>query len=429
MALAFSAAVSNARLDAIETAIGVTPYLRVYSGTAPADCATALSGNTLLAEFVLPSDWLLAAVYNFKAGSGVPWWDTLANATGTASFFRIYASDGVTCHMQGNITGTGGGGTITFDNVNITANDAVVISAFYIRSTDGPIFQGTLSKTLGAATVSAAGTVVTPSWTSIRVNQTQYTNQYFYRTASAPTTGVLITMWVQVPTPITAYPTSRGNEEFVRINFGNWYIRAICMNGTTNSSSTAVAQNNTMLFCDGTAVSEGADSWAGDHTYWTDSGMPVANINGWVFCAVQASIDGSSNITLRQWIRYGSGSMSAVHEDIISLSTLRSDLQTNAAWTSAHANAYTPNSTISGIQVNGGDGSDLYVTSCRVYDQTTDPGTTALAAIANNLAADTSAWADWQLDWTGSPDLTDRSGNSRALTSAGGTVSAGNTYP
>ena len=41
MAIQFSSSVRDARLDSIETTIGASPLLRIYSGTMPADTATA----------------------------------------------------------------------------------------------------------------------------------------------------------------------------------------------------------------------------------------------------------------------------------------------------------------------------------------------------------------------------------------------------
>lgn len=129
MSKQFSTAVRNARLDAIETAIGTAPLLRIYSGTKPTDCGTALSGNTLLAECTLPSDWLAAASAGAKAKSGT-WQDTSADATGTATFYRIYDSGGATCHEQGTVTVTGGGGDMTVDNTSFATAQSFTINTF-----------------------------------------------------------------------------------------------------------------------------------------------------------------------------------------------------------------------------------------------------------------------------------------------------------
>ena len=60
MAIQLSTSVRNAQLDAIESTIGTTPILKIRSGTAPADCATADAG-TVLATLTLPSHWMAAA--------------------------------------------------------------------------------------------------------------------------------------------------------------------------------------------------------------------------------------------------------------------------------------------------------------------------------------------------------------------------------
>jgi hypothetical protein len=133
MALQLSDAVRNARLDAIETAIGVSAVLKIRSGAAPANVAAADSG-TVLATLTLPSDWLAAAASGSKAKAGA-WQDTSADNTGTAAHFRIYASDGTTAHLQGTVTATGGGGDMTLDSTSITAAQSVTITGFTL--TDG----------------------------------------------------------------------------------------------------------------------------------------------------------------------------------------------------------------------------------------------------------------------------------------------------
>lgn len=130
MAAQYSVAVRNAMLDAIETTISTAPTLEIRSGSAPATCATAASG-TVLATLVLPSDWMAAASAGAKALLGT-WTDASADATGTAGHFRI--NQGATCHMQGTVTATGGGGDMTLDSLSITAGQTVNITAFTITA-------------------------------------------------------------------------------------------------------------------------------------------------------------------------------------------------------------------------------------------------------------------------------------------------------
>lgn len=133
MTIKLSTTVRNARLDAIETAIGASAILKIRSGAAPADCSAADSG-IVLATFNLPSDYMGAAASGQKAKSGT-WEDTAADAAGTAAHFRLYASDGTTCHLQGSVTATGGGGDLELDNVSIASGQQVTITGFTL--TDG----------------------------------------------------------------------------------------------------------------------------------------------------------------------------------------------------------------------------------------------------------------------------------------------------
>lgn len=133
MTVQLSETVRNARLDAVETAIGASAVLKIRSGAVPANCAAADAG-TALATLNLPSDWMAAASGGSKAKSGT-WEDTSADASGTAGHFRVYASDGTTCHLQGTVTITGGGGDMTLDNVSIGLGQAVTVTGFTL--TDG----------------------------------------------------------------------------------------------------------------------------------------------------------------------------------------------------------------------------------------------------------------------------------------------------
>lgn len=133
MALQLSETVRNARLDAIETAIGASAVLKIRTGAPPADTGQADTG-TVLATLNLPADWMAAAASGQKVKAGT-WEDAAADADGTAGHFRIYASDGTTCHLQGTVTGSGGGGDMELDNVSIATGQQVAITSFAL--TDG----------------------------------------------------------------------------------------------------------------------------------------------------------------------------------------------------------------------------------------------------------------------------------------------------
>lgn len=131
MSVQQSVAVRNAKLDAVETVIGTTPVIRYFTGAPPANCAAANSG-TEIATGNLPSDWMNAASGGTKTKAGT-WTVTGLAAAGTGTdigHYRIYAADGTTCHEQGTVTDSGGGGDMTLDNSNIAEAQVVTVTSY-----------------------------------------------------------------------------------------------------------------------------------------------------------------------------------------------------------------------------------------------------------------------------------------------------------
>lgn len=125
-----STTLRNALLDAFESTIGASAVLKIRTGAQPATCATADSG-TVLATLSLPADWMAAASAGAKAKSGT-WQDASADNTGTAAHWRLYASDGTTCHFQGTC-GTSGTDMI-LDSTSFTATQAFTINTFSLTA-------------------------------------------------------------------------------------------------------------------------------------------------------------------------------------------------------------------------------------------------------------------------------------------------------
>ena len=132
MALQYGTTLRNNQLDQVESTTGTSAILTIRTGAPPADCGTANSG-TVLATLNLPSDWMAAASGGTKAKAGT-WQDTSADASGTAAHFRIHDSGAATCHVQGTITITGGGGDMTLDNTNIAASQSITINTFVLTA-------------------------------------------------------------------------------------------------------------------------------------------------------------------------------------------------------------------------------------------------------------------------------------------------------
>lgn len=127
MSIQNSTALRNAMIGQYETTIGTAPKLQLRSGAAPADCAAADSG-TLLAELTLPSDWLTAPSGGAVTLNGS--WTGTGSAAGTVAHYRLKDNAGTTCHEQGTVTATGGGGDMTVDNTSIASAQPVSITSW-----------------------------------------------------------------------------------------------------------------------------------------------------------------------------------------------------------------------------------------------------------------------------------------------------------
>lgn len=127
MAIQLGTTLRNNMVGQYETTVGTTPKLQIRTGAQPANCAAADSG-TLLCELTLPSDWMTAASSGSISLNGS--WAGTGAAAGTAAHYRLKDSTGATCHEQGSVTATGGGGDLTLDNTSIAASQAVSVTSW-----------------------------------------------------------------------------------------------------------------------------------------------------------------------------------------------------------------------------------------------------------------------------------------------------------
>lgn len=125
--LQLSTTIRDAKANLVESTIGAAPVLTIYKGSTPANCAAADAGTALVA-ITLPSDWLGASSAGVKTIANWPW-AGVATDTGTATHWRIKA--GATCHMQGDVTATGGGGSLTVTSTSVTfVGQGVTVTGF-----------------------------------------------------------------------------------------------------------------------------------------------------------------------------------------------------------------------------------------------------------------------------------------------------------
>lgn len=125
-------AARNAACDAVVDLVDAgneAGQLRIYSGTAPADVNASLSGNTLLAALTM-SDPAFGSASSGVATASAITSDTSADATGTATFFRIGSmnSGTFTPVIQGEI-GTSGS-DLNLNSTSITSGGTVAVSSF-----------------------------------------------------------------------------------------------------------------------------------------------------------------------------------------------------------------------------------------------------------------------------------------------------------
>lgn len=125
MALAYSTTVRNAMLDSIPTAIGSNGLLRIYDGSRPASGGAA---TTLLAELALSATSAPAASGGVLTFNSITQ-DSSANATGTATWFRVTTSGG-TFVIDGSV-GTSGS-DLNLTTTSIVAGQPVSVTSFVI---------------------------------------------------------------------------------------------------------------------------------------------------------------------------------------------------------------------------------------------------------------------------------------------------------
>ena len=126
MALGIVATTRNNMLDEITADIGASGLLRIYDGTQP---ATGGAETTKLAELALSATAgsTSGGVLTLGAISD----DASADATGTATWFRLCTSGG-TAVVDGTV-GTSGA-DLNFDSVSFVSGGTVSVSSFTITA-------------------------------------------------------------------------------------------------------------------------------------------------------------------------------------------------------------------------------------------------------------------------------------------------------
>lgn len=165
----------NAALDALETAAGPSPILRIYSGAEPGTIGAAESG-TRLAQGTLPSDWMAAAASGSKGLAGT--W-TLTGQAGAgggtlAGYYRIINSGDTVTLLQGLCGGTvqipTTALTAAFGNVLTFTSTTGIAVGMRVSGTGVPADTFVSSLTGGTVTISRTSTAGVGSGVSVTFN-------------------------------------------------------------------------------------------------------------------------------------------------------------------------------------------------------------------------------------------------------------------
>jgi hypothetical protein len=127
--ISYSAA--NSMMDAFDTA-AASGKLRIYesTGSPPSNADDAING-TLLAELTMGSPAFGASANGVLTAEAITS-DSDANAAGTADYFRLWASNGTTCLLQGTAGEAADSTDMTLDEKTITLHATVAVSAMTV---------------------------------------------------------------------------------------------------------------------------------------------------------------------------------------------------------------------------------------------------------------------------------------------------------
>lgn len=124
MTLQYGTTLRTNQVGQIQTTVGSSGHLKIFSGAQPANCAAADPAG-LLADITLPASFLTSAAgATTIAGS----WSVAASGTGTAACFRIYDGSAV-CHAQGNVTTD-----LVLNNTSIASGQTVTVTSFSVTA-------------------------------------------------------------------------------------------------------------------------------------------------------------------------------------------------------------------------------------------------------------------------------------------------------
>lgn len=131
MTIQYSTTHRNNNLADITTQVGASGLLKIFTGTAPANCGTADTG-TLLATLTCAATFAAAPSAGVLTANAIA--SATAAATGTAGYFRVYPSAATTTNavFQGTV-GTSGA-DLNLNSASITSGQTVSVTSLTITA-------------------------------------------------------------------------------------------------------------------------------------------------------------------------------------------------------------------------------------------------------------------------------------------------------
>lgn len=122
---------NDAIVDSLDTGTGPA-HLLIYSGTVPTNADDAIGAQVLLADLTMSATAFGASSDlnpGARATAAAITDDSSANATGTASFFRLVRGAATIGTVQGAVTATGGGGQLELNTTSIVSGALVQVTS------------------------------------------------------------------------------------------------------------------------------------------------------------------------------------------------------------------------------------------------------------------------------------------------------------
>jgi len=405
---------------------GTTYYFRVaaLSSSGYAAASATVSATPAAAVTVPGAPSVSASAGNAKATLT---WAAVSGATG----YNLYwaAGSSVTTGTGTKVAGVSSG-VVLSSLANETVH-AVIVTAVNAIGESQPSAVVTFTPTAAVASAVQFGT-----------NQ----DVDFATVSTAPSTGVLVSVWTKITGTDTPDPAKEfyntdatplwhhSNMDVLAVYGTNWHVRFLTGNASAEqlNSTIKVRYNANSEFL--TDAPGDLNHYFDDFSYFesdygtyydstdTSQTKPLGpftedQAKGWVWAAWQIINDtANQKFIIRQWLKVGtSGSVfhatATNRRSEASWDTLRSLNGLDSNWVPS-----VPAKVLVG-------GTPSWVTKVRVDSRTTEPTLAELEALAQETEPASSSWAHWPLQWkAGAPDLSDTSGNNRSLVPNTGAV-------